>query len=93
MHDIVITPCSVYMYFSLQKGETALQIASSEGHDECVQLLLDKGAKVNLYDEVSTVLQSLIVCLVYVPLCKKGIVVEVAWVHNSTLGGANCAPR
>ena len=62
---IVITPCSEYMYFSLQKGLTALMIASegqSEGHFECGKLLLEKGAEVNHSDGVSAESQSIIVC-------------------------------
>ena len=38
---------------SLQNGLTELMKASSEGHDDVVQLLLDKGAKVDLKDGVS----------------------------------------
>ena len=56
--DIAITSCSVYMYFSLQYGETALMKASSgeNENDECsVKLLLDKGAEVDLRDGVSAV--------------------------------------
>ena len=52
LHEIVISPCSVYMYFSLQDGETALMMASREGHVECVKLLLDEGASADLSDEV-----------------------------------------
>ena len=47
--------CSVYMYFSLQYGETALMMASSGGHVECVKLLLDNGASADLSDKVSAV--------------------------------------
>ena len=36
--------------------------ASSGNHVECVRLLLDKGALVELQDEVSAVSQSIIVC-------------------------------
>ena len=53
LHEIVISPCSVYMYFSLQDGVTALMIASRKGHVECVKLLLDKGASSDLLDKVS----------------------------------------
>ena len=52
LHEIVISPCSVYMYFSHQFGFTALMRASSGGHIECVTLLLDKGARANLSDKV-----------------------------------------
>ena len=52
LHEIVISPCSVYMYFSLQDGDTALMRASREGRVECVRLLLDKGASADLSDKV-----------------------------------------
>ena len=41
------------MLYSLQQKETALMKASREGHVECTQLLLDKGAKVDHEDGVS----------------------------------------
>lgn len=59
------------MNFSLQKGWTALTIASSKGHDECVKLLLEKCAEVDHKDGVSVVSHSLIDCF---PLYKKEIV-------------------
>ena len=37
--------------------------ASCKGHVGCVELLLDKGAEVDLQDEVSTVTQLIIACL------------------------------
>ena len=49
LHEIVISPCSVYMYFYFQYGETALMMASSGGHVECVKLLLKKSASADLY--------------------------------------------
>ena len=49
LHEIVISPC---MYFSLQDEVTALMMASREGHVECVQLLLDKGARADRSDKV-----------------------------------------
>ena len=45
------------MNFSFQKGWTALTIASSKGHVECVKLLLD--ADVDHKDGVSTVSHSI----------------------------------
>ena len=48
-------PVSVCMS-SLQENITALMKASNEGYYECVSLLLDKGAKVDHEDMVSTVL-------------------------------------
>ena len=44
------------MHLSLQDGETALMMASEAGHMECIQVLLDKGAKVNMQNEVSGVI-------------------------------------
>ena len=40
---------------SLQNGRTALMWASQRGHLECVKKLLDRGAQVNVQDEVSAV--------------------------------------
>ena len=40
----------------LQYGETALMMASEKGHMECVKILLDGGADVNMQDEVSGVI-------------------------------------
>ena len=42
------------MHLSLQDGRTALMIASERGHMECVKMLLERGAKVNMEDKVST---------------------------------------
>ena len=79
-HEIVITPCSIYdVYFTLQRGQTALIVASREGHIVCVKLLLEKGASADLLDEVSAASHQLLSAW-HVPLCKKGIV-EVARVH------------
>ena len=44
------------MHFSLQWGETALMMASKSGHMECVKVLSDKGAEVNIQDKVSGVI-------------------------------------
>ena len=43
------------MHLSLQEGWTALMIASNAGHMECVNVLLDKGAEVNIHDKASGV--------------------------------------
>ena len=41
------------MHLSLQWGKTALMIAFDLGHIECVKMLVDKGAQVNIQDTVS----------------------------------------
>ena len=40
------------MHLSLQLGETALMKASVAGQLECIKLLLDRGAEVNMQDKV-----------------------------------------
>ena len=44
------------MHLSLQDGLTALMKASEEGQVECVKMLMDRGAKVNMQNEVSGVI-------------------------------------
>ena len=44
------------MHLSLQDGWTALMKASEAGAVECVNVLLDKGAQVNMQDKVSGVI-------------------------------------
>ena len=44
------------MHLSLQDEWTALMIASNAGQVECVKLLLDRGAVVNMQDKVSGVI-------------------------------------
>ena len=44
------------MHLSLQDGWIALMMASRAGHMECVQVLLDKGAEVNMQNKVSGVI-------------------------------------
>ena len=44
------------MHISLQDGQTALMLASVAWHMECVMVLLDKGADVNLQNKVSGVI-------------------------------------
>ena len=41
------------MHLSFQDGWTALMVASRNCHTECVKVLLDRGADVNMQDEVS----------------------------------------
>ena len=42
----------LYVCGLLQDGRTALLIASEKGHEACVNLLLDKGAQVDLLNKV-----------------------------------------
>jgi ankyrin repeat protein len=48
------------MNFSLQDGNTPLILASGLGHLECVKVLLDRGAHVNLQTKVSAFLDEII---------------------------------
>ena len=43
------------MHLSFQGGGTALMRASASGHMECVTVLLDRGAEVNMQNKVSVV--------------------------------------
>ena len=47
------------MHLSLQDGSTALMKASEEGQVKCVNVLLDRGAEVNMQDKVSGVIFTL----------------------------------
>ena len=40
------------MHLSLQWGWTVLRMASEAGQVECVKVLLDRGAEVNMQDKV-----------------------------------------
>ena len=62
------------MHLSLQDGNTPLMVASREGHDGCVQLLLDRGAQVNHQNKVSGFWDQPSVSSCHVPLCEEGIV-------------------
>ena len=44
------------MHLSLQWGKTALMKASEAGHTECIIVLMDCGAEVNMQDQVSGVI-------------------------------------
>ena len=44
------------MHLTLQKEWTALMRASVTGKAECVKVLLDRGAEVNMQDNVSVVI-------------------------------------
>ena len=55
------------MHLSLQEGVTALMRASVAGHMECVQMLLDKGADVNMQSIVSGVIIHCVHAMQHVP--------------------------
>ena len=44
------------MHLSLQWGKTALTNASEAGKVECMKMLLNRGAEVNMQDKVSGVI-------------------------------------
>ena len=52
---------------SLQEGSTALMRASNAGHMECVTILLDKGADVNIQNDVSDVIVHCVHAMQHVP--------------------------
>ena len=56
------------MHLSLQQYRgTALIRASEAGHMECVQVLLDKGADVNMLSEVSVIIIHCVNAMQHVP--------------------------
>ena len=55
------------MHLSLQDGWTALLRASGAGHMECVKVLLDNGAEVNIQDKVSGVIIHSVHAMQHVP--------------------------
>ena len=56
------------MHLSLQSGgKTALMMASKAGHKGCVQVLMDKGAEVNIQDKVNGVIIYCVYAMQHVP--------------------------
>ena len=55
------------MHLSLQGGRTALMMASEAGHMVCVQVLLYKGADVNVQNKVSGVIIHCVHAMQHVP--------------------------
>ena len=51
---LYLTPMMICT-FSLQDGATALMKASKEGKVECIKVLLDRRAEVNMWNKVSGV--------------------------------------
>ena len=50
-----------------QRSETALMLASVTGRMECVNVLLDKGAEVNMQNKVSGVVMHCVHAMQHVP--------------------------
>ena len=55
------------MHLSSQDGWTALMKAYDRGHMECVKILLDRGAQVNIQHEVSGVMIHCVHAMHHVP--------------------------
>ena len=55
------------MTLSLQDGQTALMKASTAGQVECVKVLLDRGAEVNMQDKVIGVIMHCVHAMQHVP--------------------------
>ena len=70
------------MYLSLQYGRSPLMEAASRGNEQCLQLLLDKGADVSQQDKASSFhheMRSLPLVHVYhVPLYEWSISCKVS---------------
>ena len=60
-----------YIYLSLQDGWTALMVASQEGQVECVKMLLDRGAEVNMPKKVSGVIIHCVHAMQHVPRVRS----------------------
>ena len=55
------------MHLTLQDGRTALLMASQEGKVECVEMLLDRGADINMLTEVSGIIIHCVHAMQYIP--------------------------
>ena len=63
------------MHLSLQDGETTLMKASAAGQMECIKVLLDRGAEVNMQGMVSGVdVNPLPMCRMKMPPIKSHVV-------------------
>ena len=51
------------MHLSLQWGKSALMMAYDHGHMECVKMLVDKGAQVNIQDTLVSLSDVIIHCV------------------------------
>ena len=73
------------MHLSLQWGATALVKASERGKVECVKLLLDAGAQVNVQNMVSAVLIKLQVMKLYLGRCTQALQPMRKWRDSNNL--------
>ena len=55
------------MHLSVKDGWTALMMASDSGQVECVKVLLDRGAEVNMQDKVIGVIIQCVHAMQHVP--------------------------
>ena len=55
------------MHLTLQNGDTALMLASQAGNLECVEMLLDRGADINMQDKVSGVIIHCVHAMQHIP--------------------------
>ena len=56
---------------TLQDGWTALMVASQKGQVECVSMLLDRGAVVNILKKVSCVIMHCVHAMQHVPRVRS----------------------
>ena len=83
----------------LKNGNTALMLASWAGHTRVVELLLDRGAKVNISSEVACLFACLFVCLFVcllwsfvcgnlfvVIVCLFVCLLVIGWCHSIDVG-------
>ena len=56
-----------YIHLSLQDGWAALMMASQNGQVECVKMLLDQGAEINMQKQVSGVIIHCVYAMHHVP--------------------------
>ena len=61
-----------YILLSLQDGWTALMAASNVGTVECVKMLLDRSAEVNMQNEVSGIIRHWVHALLQCTSCTPG---------------------
>ena len=62
-----VSPPTLIIHLSLQNGRTALMVASIAGNVQCVRMLLDKSAEVNMQDTVSGVMIHCVHAMQHIP--------------------------